>query len=61
MEHVLANLKGPNFKNFPGPIHGGGLLRYYIKMKLPLSWPLHFLLLAAVPVTTLLYYKLLKT
>ena len=53
MEYVLANLEGSNFKNFLGPSAQPwwGLLRHhYIEVKLLLSWPVHFLLLAAAPV-----------
>ena len=52
MEYVLVNLEGSNFKNFLArrPQPWWGLLRHYIDVKLSLSWPLHFLLLAAAPV-----------
>ena len=48
MEYVLANREG----NFPGPRRPQpwwGLLRHDIKVKLSVTWPLYFLLLAAAP------------
>ena len=55
MEYVLANLEVPISNIFLArrPQPWWGLLRHYIEVKLPLSWPLHLLLLAAALKTNL--------
>ena len=53
MKYVFQS-RGFQFQKFPLPVgsnHGGASFRHYIEVKLPLSWPLHLLLLAAAPVS----------